>query len=133
MKHETDVKLHAFSGWIDPPTDLQPAVSGEITCDTAVIGGGVGGMGTTMRLAERGQDVALIEAEFLGYGSSSRNGGHISGAPGGDLRVCQHLLDRPQLGVRQVRGRHPRLPLGRVVVEECRLHGRLELPSMSSP
>ena len=99
MKHETDVKLHAFSGWIDPPTDLQPAVSGEITCDTAVIGGGVGGMGTTMRLAERGQDVALIEAEFLGYGSSSRNGGHISGAPGGDLRMLKLFYPKQMKGM----------------------------------
>ena len=29
--HTSNVKLHTFSGWIDPPTDLQPAVSGEIT------------------------------------------------------------------------------------------------------
>jgi len=93
------VKLHTFSGWIDPPTDLQPAVSGEVTCDTAVIGGGVGGMGTTMRLAERGQDVALIEAEFLGYGSSSRNGGHISGAPGGDLRMLKLFYPKKMKGM----------------------------------
>ena len=95
----TTVELHMFSGWIEPPTDLQPAVRGEITCDIAVIGGGVGGMGTTMRLAERGQDVALIEAEFLGYGSSSRNGGHISGAPGGDLRMLKLFYPKRMLGM----------------------------------
>lgn len=100
MKQDTNrIKLHAFSGWIDPPTDLQPAVSGEVTCDIAVIGGGVGGMGTTMRLAERGQDVALIEAEFLGYGSSSRNGGHISGAPGGDLRMLKLFYPKKMKGM----------------------------------
>jgi gamma-glutamylputrescine oxidase len=95
----TKVKLHTFSGWIDPPTDLQPAVSGEVTCDIAVIGGGVGGMGTAMRLAERGQDVALIEAEFLGYGASSRNGGHISGAPGGDLRMLKLFYPKQMKGM----------------------------------
>lgn len=100
MKRDsTSVTLHTFSGWIDPPTDLQPAVSGEVTCDVAVIGGGVGGMGTTMRLAERGQDVALIEAEFLGYGSSSRNGGHISGAPGGDLRMLKLFYPKQMRGM----------------------------------
>jgi glycine/D-amino acid oxidase-like deaminating enzyme len=93
------VELHTFSGWIEPPTDLQPSVSGEVTCDIAVIGGGVGGMGTTMRLAERGQDVALIEAEFLGYGSSSRNGGHISGAPGGDLRMLKLFYPKQMKGM----------------------------------
>jgi len=100
MSHDTsNVKLHTFSGWIDPPTDLQPAVSGEVTCDVAVIGGGVGGMGTTMRLAERGQDVVLVEAEFLGYGSSSRNGGHISGAPGGDLRMLKLFYPKQMKGM----------------------------------
>lgn len=90
MKQDmTNVRLHTFSGWIDPPGDLQPAVTGEVTCDVAVIGGGVGGMGTALRLAERGRAVVLVEAEFLGYGSSSRNGGHISGAPGGDLRMLK--------------------------------------------
>lgn len=93
------VTLHTFSGWIDPPADLQPAVSGEVTCDVAVIGGGVGGMGTALRLAERGQDVALIEAEFCGYGSSSRNGGHISGAPGGDLRMLKLLYPTKMKGM----------------------------------
>lgn len=99
MSQTSRVKLHTFTGWIDPPTDLQPAVSGEVTCDIAVIGGGVGGMGTAMRLAERGQDVALIEAEFLGYGASSRNGGHISGAPGGDLRMLKLFYPKQMKGM----------------------------------
>lgn len=99
MSQKSRVKLHTFTGWIDPPTDLQPAVSGEVTCDIAVIGGGVGGMGTAMRLAERGQDVALIEAEFLGYGASSRNGGHISGAPGGDLRMLKLFYPKQMKGM----------------------------------
>jgi len=100
MKQDMNkIELHTFSGWIYPPTDLQPAVSGEVTVDIAVIGGGVGGMGTTMRLAERGQDVALIEAEFLGYGSSSRNGGHISGAPGGDLRMLKLFYPKKMKGM----------------------------------
>ncbi|MFJ9390930.1 NAD(P)/FAD-dependent oxidoreductase [Nocardioides sp. NPDC101246] len=93
------VDLHTFSGWIDPPTERQPAVTGEVTCDVAVIGGGVGGMGTALRLAERGQDVALIEAEFCGYGSSSRNGGHISGAPGGDLRMLKLFYPKQMKGM----------------------------------
>lgn len=95
----TKVKLHTFSGWIDPPTDLQPAVRGEVACDVAVIGGGVGGMGTALRLVERGQDVALVEAEFCGYGSSSRNGGHISGAPGGDLRMLKLFYPKQTKGI----------------------------------
>ncbi|MBB2890975.1 NAD(P)/FAD-dependent oxidoreductase [Flexivirga oryzae] len=100
MKQDmSKIKLHTFSGWIDPPTDLQPAVSGEVTCDVAVIGGGVGGMATATRLADRGRDVVLLEAEFCGYGSSSRNGGHISGAPGGDLRMLKLFYPKLMKGM----------------------------------
>lgn len=80
-------KYSNFTGWIDPPNDVQPALEGELTCDIAVIGGGMGGMASALRLAERGQDVVLLEAQFCGYGSASRNGGQIAGAPGGDLRM----------------------------------------------
>ncbi|MFE9425878.1 FAD-dependent oxidoreductase [Kitasatospora sp. NPDC006697] len=66
---------------------MQPALNGDLTCDIAVIGGGMGGMAAALRLAERDQDVVLLEAEFCGYGSASRNGGQIAGAPGGDLRM----------------------------------------------
>ncbi|WP_019853883.1 NAD(P)/FAD-dependent oxidoreductase [Actinopolyspora mortivallis] len=80
-------KYSNFTGWIDRPDDVQPALDGDLTCDIAVIGGGMGGMAAALRLAERDQDVVLLEAEFCGYGSASRNGGQIAGAPGGDLRM----------------------------------------------
>nr|WP_238589912.1 FAD-dependent oxidoreductase [Pseudonocardia sp. AL041005-10] len=38
-------------------------------------------MSTALRLAQRGQDVVLVEAEFCGYGASSRNAGQLAGAP----------------------------------------------------
>ncbi|WP_036227610.1 FAD-binding oxidoreductase [Marmoricola sp. URHB0036] len=94
-----NVELTSFSGWIDRPTDLQPALTESITCDVAVIGGGVGGMATAKRLAERGQDVVLLEAEFCGYGSSSRNGGQIAGAPGGDLRMLKLFYPKQMKGM----------------------------------
>ncbi|BCW06186.1 FAD-binding oxidoreductase [Arthrobacter sp. NtRootA1] len=86
-----NVQYTTFSGWIDPPTDIAPALQGKHECDVAVIGGGMGGMATALRLAERGKDVALLDAEFCGYGASSRNAGQIAGAPGGDLRMLRVL------------------------------------------
>ncbi|GAA4842056.1 NAD(P)/FAD-dependent oxidoreductase [Saccharopolyspora rosea] len=77
----------AFSGWVDPPGDVQPALAGDRTCAVAVIGGGINGMSTALRLAERGHDVVLLEAEFCGHGSSSRNAGQLAGAPGGDMQL----------------------------------------------
>lgn len=90
------VTYESFSGWIDAPTDLRPAVDGDVTCQVAVIGGGIGGMSTALRLAQRGQDVVLVEAEFCGHGSSSRNAGQLAGAPGGDLQLL-NLLSRKKM------------------------------------
>jgi glycine/D-amino acid oxidase-like deaminating enzyme len=67
-----------------------------VTCETAVIGGGINGMSTALRLAERGQDVVLLEAEFCGHGSSSRNAGQLASAPGGDLQLL-NLLSRKKM------------------------------------
>lgn len=91
-----NVEYSTFSGWVDPPADVRPALAGDLTCDVAVIGGGVGGMSTALRLAERGQDVVLLEAEFCGHGSSSRNAGQLAGAPGGDLQLL-NLLSRKRM------------------------------------
>jgi len=90
------VRYASFSGWIDPPDDVLPPISGPVTCDVAVIGGGLNGMSTALRLAERGQDVVLLEAEFCGHGSSSRNAGQLAGAPGGDLQLI-NLLSRKKM------------------------------------
>lgn len=94
-----DIEYTTFSGWIDPPTDLTDPVRGAVECDVAVVGGGVGGMVTALRLAERGVDVALIESEFCGYGASSRNGGQIASVPGGDLRMLKVLSPKKLPGM----------------------------------
>lgn len=91
-----NVTYESFSGWVDAPTDLRPAVDGDLTCQVAVVGGGIGGMSTALRLAQRGQDVVLVEAEFCGHGSSSRNAGQLAGAPGGDLQLL-NLLSRKKM------------------------------------
>lgn len=47
----------------------------DVSADTLVIGGGLAGLTTALSLAERGQDVALLEARRVGFGASGRNGG----------------------------------------------------------
>lgn len=91
-----DVEYCTFSGWVDPPGDVRPALAGDLTCQVVVVGGGIGGMSTALRLAERGQEVVLLEAEFCGHGSSSRNAGQLAGAPGGDLQLL-NLLSRKKM------------------------------------
>lgn len=94
-----NVEYTTFSGWVDPPADVLPALAGGLTCDVVVIGGGINGMSTALRLTERGQDVVLLEAEFCGHGSSSRNAGQLAGAPGGDLQLINLFYRKKMPGM----------------------------------
>ncbi|EIC65399.1 NAD(P)/FAD-dependent oxidoreductase [Mycobacteroides abscessus] len=87
------------TGWVPRPENTAPASEGEIRCDVAVIGGGLGGMAAGLRLAERGADGIVLEAGICGWGSSSRNGGHLSDALGGDPRLLKFLHPRRLPGV----------------------------------
>ncbi|MGR3762314.1 NAD(P)/FAD-dependent oxidoreductase (plasmid) [Roseobacteraceae bacterium NS-SX3] len=50
-------------------------LSGEVTADLLVIGGGYTGCSAALAAAEMGADVRLIEAEVIGHGGSGRNVG----------------------------------------------------------
>ena len=54
-----------------------PRLLGEHHCDVAVVGAGFTGVSTALHLAEWGYDVALIEANRVGWGASGRNGGQL--------------------------------------------------------
>ena len=73
-----DVEYESSSGRVDPPSDLQPPLAEDLACDVAVVGGGLGGMSTALRLAERGQDVVLLEAEFCVGGMREIVGGVLN-------------------------------------------------------
>jgi gamma-glutamylputrescine oxidase len=63
---------------------------GAITCDVAVLGGGIAGCSAALHLSKRGYKVALLEARRVGYGASGRSGGQtIFG-----LAVSQQKLAR---------------------------------------
>lgn len=59
-----------------PLTDCDP-VTGDVSCDVCVIGGGFTGLSTALHLAQRGYDVRLVEAQRIGFGASGRNGGQV--------------------------------------------------------
>nr|WP_222131962.1 FAD-dependent oxidoreductase [Pseudonocardia sp. C8] len=88
------ITYSTFTGWVDPPVDLQGRLEGETTCDVVVVGGGLGGMATALRLAEHGADTVLLEAEFCGYGASSRNAGQLGAGPAGDGRFLRIFYPR---------------------------------------
>lgn len=77
------------TGWVERPMTHEPAQSGDVTCDVAVIGGGLGGMSAALRLAELGRDVLLVEADLCGWGASARNAGYITPTLGNHPRILK--------------------------------------------
>ncbi|MFC5386180.1 NAD(P)/FAD-dependent oxidoreductase [Aquamicrobium segne] len=61
--------------------DTQPALSGVLDVDVAIVGGGFTGLWTALILKEYRPDlrVAILEAYRCGDGASSRNGGNVHG------------------------------------------------------
>lgn len=55
-----------------------PAYPGGKTADLAIIGGGFTGCSAALKAAEEGLDVALLEAETIGFGGSGRNVGLVN-------------------------------------------------------
>lgn len=67
-----------LSYWLDPEAALAAPLDADITCDIAVIGGGLCGTSAALRLAETGGvDVVLVEAGRVGGAASGRNAGFI--------------------------------------------------------
>ncbi len=56
------------------PFPRAPPLTGPVTADVCVIGGGYAGLSAALHLARRGASVALIEESSIGDGASGRNG-----------------------------------------------------------
>lgn len=54
-----------------------PPLDRDLRANVAVIGGGYTGLNAALRLREIGKDVAVLEAETIGFGASGRNGGQV--------------------------------------------------------
>ncbi|MEZ0603379.1 NAD(P)/FAD-dependent oxidoreductase [Paraburkholderia sp. IW21] len=65
-------------------------LTGRRSANVCIIGGGLAGLSTALGLAERGvADVAVLEAQQVGFGASGRNGGFVFGGYSLD---CADLL-----------------------------------------
>jgi gamma-glutamylputrescine oxidase len=73
-------------------------LEGPTACDVAVVGGGLAGLSAALELAQRGQQVVLLEAQQVGFGASGRNGGQaIHGL------ACEQDVIEAQLGLDDAR------------------------------
>ena len=59
------------------PARPRPPLEGEAVADIGIVGAGYSGLSTALHLAERGYEVAVMEANEVGWGASGRNGGQI--------------------------------------------------------
>ncbi|MCC6472055.1 MAG: FAD-binding oxidoreductase [Alphaproteobacteria bacterium] len=61
-----------------PPPDSRPKdLPWQV--DVAIVGGGYCGLSAALELRRHGVEVLVLEAERIGFGASSRNGGMVSG------------------------------------------------------
>ncbi|MHC0053647.1 NAD(P)/FAD-dependent oxidoreductase [Actibacterium sp. D379-3] len=72
------------------PPGPYPRARGDLRADVCVVGGGFTGLSAALHLARRGYDVALVEAQRVGFGASGRNGGQV----GTGQRVEQPELEK---------------------------------------
>ena len=65
--------------WLDTLPPAEPDVPNALPkrVDVAVIGGGFTGLAAARALRKRGASVAVLEANTMGWGASSRNGGMV--------------------------------------------------------
>jgi len=74
-----DTARHVESWWeaSAPAPAPRPALDSEVIVDVAIIGGGYAGLSAGLRLAELGQQAAVLDAAETGWGASGRNGGIV--------------------------------------------------------
>jgi gamma-glutamylputrescine oxidase len=64
----------------------------SVSCDVAVVGGGLAGLSAALELVQRGFSVTLLEAREVGSGASGRNGGQAIHGLACDMDVVEGQL-----------------------------------------
>ncbi len=71
-----DVRLEPF-WWEAAPRERNGPLTLPPTADVAIVGSGYAGLCAALELAQTGASVVVLEADVLGIGASTRNGGAI--------------------------------------------------------
>lgn len=73
---------------------VRPSLDADIRVDLIVIGAGYTGLSTALHAAEKGLDVAVIDAHRVGFGASGRNGGQVGTGWNKDQQWLEAKLGR---------------------------------------
>ncbi len=141
-----------LSFWLDDPRRPEPLdrLSGDVTTDLLVVGGGFSGLWSALlaKEADPTRDVVLVEAGRVGWAASGRNGGFCAssvthGFHNGLSRWPDELADLTRLGMENFEGiaatverygidcSFERTGELDVVTEPYQLEGLAELPALA--
>jgi glycine/D-amino acid oxidase-like deaminating enzyme len=99
--------------WLDRPDAPEPAppLTGEATCDLAIVGGGFTGLWAAIlaKQDDPGRDVVMLEGDTVAFGGSGRNGGFVDaslthGLPNGLARFPDEIDQLERLGHENLAG-----------------------------
>ncbi|MEO8154104.1 MAG: FAD-binding oxidoreductase [Rhizobacter sp.] len=91
---DSELARHSYYDATVQRTQGFAALQSGLSCDVAVVGGGLAGLSAAIELADRGYSVALLEARQVGSGASGRNGGQaLAGL------ACDQSTIEAQLGM----------------------------------
>ncbi len=103
------------SMWLDIPRPDYPPLTGSVTCDLLVVGGGYAGLWTALHAAQRNPDqrIVLIEANRIGWAASGRNGGFVDASLTHGCGERKDALAQRNRDTRRDGSREPRRHAGR--------------------
>jgi gamma-glutamylputrescine oxidase len=91
---DRELSRHSYYAATAARPPARDPLSGSVTSDVAVVGGGLAGLSAALELAQRGFSVTLLEAREIGAGASGRNGGQAIHGLACDISVIEAQLGR---------------------------------------
>jgi glycine/D-amino acid oxidase-like deaminating enzyme len=73
-----DKRSHGLWELSAPPPPPTVPLSGDVTADIVIVGGGYTGLSAALHLAKGGKSVVVLEAVEIGFGASGRNAGYVN-------------------------------------------------------
>ncbi|WP_280150329.1 FAD-binding oxidoreductase [Piscinibacter sp. XHJ-5] len=92
LSADRDLSRNSYYATTTPRRQTFASLNERIDCDVAVVGGGLAGLSGAVELADRGYQVALLEARQVGWGASGRNGGQVIAGLACDQTTVEALV-----------------------------------------